>query len=257
MADLKVVQPAPGGGGRSVAYPFITLQTGIKRAQELWDHEGKNLVPVSVAVRHWGYGEKSSGGKQTIAALKQFTLLRDTGEGDKRQVCLSPRAMDILLEPGTPKAAQAIREAAISPKIYRELLTMWRPEALPSDQTIAAFLLREKDFNRNAVEAFIKDFKANIKFSELTSSDTISPTTEQPLKVEPFVGVPPMASQAAATPTGGSYGNVPQQDTFTLDEGQVILRWPSKMSAESFEDFKAWVELQLRKIGRSIGEAKS
>ncbi len=43
-----------------------------------------------------------------------------------------------------------------------------------------------------------------------------------------------------------------KQDVFSLDEGQVILQWPSKMSHASFEDFKDWIDLQLRKIGRSV-----
>ena len=31
-------------------------------------------------------------------------------------------------------------------------------------------------------------------------------------------------------------------DTFSLDEGQVILQWPAKMSPESYEDFKSWFD---------------
>lgn len=43
-----------------------------------------------------------------------------------------------------------------------------------------------------------------------------------------------------------------KQDTFTLDEGPVILQWPSAMSETSYEDFKDWIDLQMRKIKRSI-----
>ena len=43
-----------------------------------------------------------------------------------------------------------------------------------------------------------------------------------------------------------------RQDVFSLDEGQVILQWPAQLSKESFEDFESWIELQLRKIKRSI-----
>ena len=43
-----------------------------------------------------------------------------------------------------------------------------------------------------------------------------------------------------------------KQDTFTLDEGPVVLQWPSQLSETSYEDFKDWIELQLRKIKRSI-----
>jgi hypothetical protein len=42
-----------------------------------------------------------------------------------------------------------------------------------------------------------------------------------------------------------------KQDTFTLDEGQVILQWPSQMSAESYEYFKDWLDLITRKAKRA------
>lgn len=43
-----------------------------------------------------------------------------------------------------------------------------------------------------------------------------------------------------------------KQDTFSLDEGQVILQWPEKMTSASYDDFKAWIDLQVRKIGRAV-----
>ena len=43
-----------------------------------------------------------------------------------------------------------------------------------------------------------------------------------------------------------------KQDTFSLEEGQVVLQWPDRLSAESYEDFESWIQLQLKKIKRSI-----
>ncbi len=41
------------------------------------------------------------------------------------------------------------------------------------------------------------------------------------------------------------------QDTFTLGaEGQVILQWPQKLSQDSYDELKSWIELQLKKIAR-------
>ena len=40
-------------------------------------------------------------------------------------------------------------------------------------------------------------------------------------------------------------------DTFSLDEGQVILQWPAKMSPESYEDFKSWLDSVSRKAKRA------
>lgn len=37
-----------------------------------------------------------------------------------------------------------------------------------------------------------------------------------------------------------------------LEEGDVVLHFPDRMTAESFEDFKDWAELMIRKAKRSV-----
>ena len=66
-----------------------------------------------------------------------------------------------------------------------------------------------------------------------------------------------MTNDLVAKASGGNISTLDQrpgfrQDVFSLDDGQVILRWPEKMSASSYEDFKDWIEIQVRKIGRSV-----
>ena len=50
-------------------------------------------------------------------------------------------------------------------------------------------------------------------------------------------------------------GAITKQESFALDEGMVLLQYPSNMSEHSYEDFKAWVELLLRKLGRPYAKA--
>lgn len=87
------------------------------------------------------------------------------------------QALDIVLE--TADRPAALIAAVKSPKIYAELLAEWSPENLPSDQTIKAHLLRNKNFNPLAVDGFIKDFRLSISFSGLDKQSTIpSDSTE-------------------------------------------------------------------------------
>jgi len=62
---------------RSPSFPFISLPEAVHRARELYDAERRNLVHPDVAVAHWGYARSSSGGKQTIAALRAYGLVED------------------------------------------------------------------------------------------------------------------------------------------------------------------------------------
>jgi hypothetical protein len=48
-----------------------------------------------------------------------------------------------------------------------------------------------------------------------------------------------------------------KQDVFSLAEGEVALRWPTPLSADSIEDLKAWPRIMERKITRSAAEEKN
>jgi len=43
-----------------------------------------------------------------------------------------------------------------------------------------------------------------------------------------------------------------KRDTFSLDQGQAALEWPEGLTSDSYEDFESWIQLQLKKIKRSI-----
>ncbi|MCC7421501.1 MAG: hypothetical protein IT428_14550 [Planctomycetaceae bacterium] len=47
-----------------------------------------------------------------------------------------------------------------------------------------------------------------------------------------------------------------KQDVYTLEEGDVILQWPSRLSRESYDEVKDWFDLLLRKLNRAVGVDK-
>src|SRR5262249_4916179 len=91
---------------------------------------------------------------------KKFALLLSDERGD---VHLSPLALDIILAPSQedPKRRKALREAVMSPIIYRELWEKWNGR-LPSDQNIAYYLERERSFNPRAIPNFIETLASRV-----------------------------------------------------------------------------------------------
>jgi hypothetical protein len=160
---------------RSPAYPFIPLAKAIDRAQTLYDRERRHPTPLRVASKHWGYGEKSSGGLQTTSALKQYGLLEDSGTGNDRRVKLTDLAFAILLDEvkDSPDRIRAIKRASLSPKLYNELFDKWGSE-LPSDEAMRTYLKRDKHFNDDAVTSVISDYKDTIAFAKLDDSDKLA-----------------------------------------------------------------------------------
>jgi hypothetical protein len=259
MAEVRTTE---AGAARGSGYPAFSLQEALTRARAFWDAERRNAAPVSAAVAHWGYGEKSSGGKRTIAALIQYGLLQDvTGKDGSRLVKLTERALDILLSPTESEPwRNGIRAAATSPKIYSDLLARWAPRELPSDASLQYYLLKERNFNPNAVIDFIKDFRDTITFAGLDRDEVDRLSEPETARVEEVPvasnNVLPAGVVAAMTrlraPSAAPTPPHIRQDTFTLDEGQVVLQWPAKLSPSSYQDFKDWIELQMRKIARAV-----
>jgi hypothetical protein len=167
---------------RSPAYPYVNLETAIKRAKEFYDKEQRNAAALKVAAKHWGYEEKSSGAGQTAAALISFGLMQDEGTGDKRKLKLTDLALRILLDNRTDsqERAQAIRTAALAPKIHKQIWKKWG-STLPSDDNVKHTLMLDwiPPFNPAAVGGFIKEYKDTISFAKPDPSVIVSVGDEE------------------------------------------------------------------------------
>ncbi len=184
---------------RSPAYPYIALPTALEKAAVLWQVEGRHAAAVNVAMQHWGYKEDSSTGYSCVAALKKFGLVDHEGMGEARQVRLSGLALSILLDknPDSPERRDALRAAALGPRIHAELWERFGTE-LPSDQSLKRFLVLERAFNEAAVNELLDEYKVTMAFAGLpvgtgaagTAAGGDSPTAR-----------PPAATPAALPPT--------------------------------------------------------
>ncbi len=238
------------GEGRSVNYPFVTLEVAAERARELWASVGTNRVPIPTAGATWGYAEKSSGLRSTVSALKQYGLLQDIGQAANRHVRLTERAVDILIEaPDSPKHIDALKAAVLSPKIYREIFDRFPGALPPQDHAISSFLLRDRQFNRKSVARFIAGLRADIQFAGV----------DRPRPVTAPGNYQAMAPSAASptrpdAPNEGTGEGGFNQDVYALgSEGRILLQWPEKISQQSYDELSDWIELQLKKIARING----
>jgi len=68
-----------------------------------------------------------------------------------------------------------------------------------------------------------------------------------PNELNPAEMTPPAFIPPTKLPLSGN-----RQDTFSLDEGIAILQWPANLSEASYEDFESWIQLQLKKIKRTV-----
>src|SRR5581483_7794224 len=155
------------------------------------------------AIKHWGYKEKSSGGIQTIAALKSYGLIQDSGSGDNRKLQLTPLAIRILLDQRqvSPEREQAIKEAALAPAIHRKAWQLWGT-SLPSRDQLEHTLRNDWEFTESAIDTFIKEYTDTVTDSGEEEQQEPSryevegmnqpPHPQQPTGLRPLGGLPPL-----------------------------------------------------------------
>ncbi len=179
--DAAGAMPRKPRQGRSPAFPFISLNKAIERAETFRVAEGgrpKHFSPLVSACRAWGIGVKTGPGIQTIAALGHYGLFEFQGSGEKRSARLTDLALRILLDkqPLSPERDELIRQAALRPRIHAELWKNW-PEGLPSDPTLETYLVRDRGFSESGARDLIAQYKETIAFAKLGQPATIPPAT--------------------------------------------------------------------------------
>lgn len=172
MSDQPVTQAKKKG--RSPSYPAIDLEKAIERAKELWHEERQHPASVETIIKHWGYRSLNGPASLTLAALKKFGLTKDEGTGSSRVASVSDLAVDILGNPDKKARLDAVREAALTPRIHRELWEKYG-STLPSDANLRWELTRQRGFTETGADEFIPEYRATIAYAQLLPAGTVSP----------------------------------------------------------------------------------
>lgn len=240
---------------RSPSYPCIDLETAILRAKQLYEFARRSPVMIPVILPKWGYNSQSANGMKVVAALKNYGLVEDSGKKDSRKIQLTELAFRIIHDHNESLQKQSdIKTAALSPAMYQYCWDHWGKD-LPHDEVIKSHLIIEKKFNSDAVSGFLSDYKKTIEFAKLSDSDKLSETDSDTLEAQHIDSINKDENKSRVSPkkvTLPSKEAGMRQDIFTLDEGQVVLQWPEKLSQESFDDFEMWLQLIIRKTKRSL-----
>lgn len=276
------------GVHRSPNYPAFSLREAIEKARAVYDSEKRSFSTPEVIAKLLGYAQAVGGpGGRALSALRQYGLLEESGDKAK----ISDLAFILVnYPPDSPERIQAIKKAVRKPALFNELLNEYK-DSLPSDATLHSNLLR-RGFNPSVIDDVLKSFRdtveldasQDVSYAPLQVGDYVqwqSSGVDQFDQPEPILRLSedgkfaffdgsnagiPLEQLSKANPPEESEGGkgkpfivrrpVPKpgmnNDVFTLDEGEVVLQWPSRMSAESYEDFKDWLELITRKAKRAV-----
>jgi hypothetical protein len=102
---------------RSPNYPAVSLPVARELARRLYDREKRSPADPDQIVRAWGHTSLNGPSRTKLSALRKYGLLEETRNGFR----LSDRAMAMLYPNDPQEEADALRDAALSPDLFREL----------------------------------------------------------------------------------------------------------------------------------------
>ncbi len=153
----------------STRFPFINLEKSLAKAQKLFlgDKSGK-AMSVTVAFELWGYSPKSSGGQQTVSALKQYGLIDADGANSDRKIKLTDLARRFFLDERDETRSKMLAEFALNPPLINALWFKdnWK-DGLPADTVARSHLKIDRNLNDQSARALLSIFKDNLSYAGL------------------------------------------------------------------------------------------
>jgi len=183
----QVAAPAKAPRHRSPNYPGVSLKTAVDKIGEWYKKDGLVASPRDAAMAHMGFEKFTGDAGRMLSALKSFGLVLEA-EG---RLKLTPRAVDIVArQEGDAKRVKALQDSARAPAIYAKLLKTYA-SSLPSDPTLKSELIASEGFNPKAVDEFVRDFRATLKFGGISDSRVLESfkedDDERPVEVGSYV----------------------------------------------------------------------
>src|SRR5271155_5888309 len=112
---------------RSPNYPSLSLPEALEKVKLVYERQHTYGAPREVVVKSMGYNGINGASATAISALHKYGLLEGRGE----EVRVSDRAMRYLNPMSDEERAEAIRDAAFEPTLFRELSEKF-PGRLPN-----------------------------------------------------------------------------------------------------------------------------
>lgn len=156
---------------RSPEFPFVSLRDAIPRVEQLITANQRHPARIKNLAPLWNYSAGSSSFLRTVAALRAFGLVDETGSGDDRKIAVSELGMKMVMDkrPGATEAA--IQKAFENCTILSEYRQKWGKRR-PSDTVCLSELTLDHGFTDVAARKFISVYDDSVTFVESVETDS-------------------------------------------------------------------------------------
>lgn len=224
---------------RSPNFPVMSLPDAINRIEIIYDKEQTVPADRETLAEHLGYSGLNGASLKQLSALNKYGLLEDAG--DKR-FRVSKLAMAIMHPASAQEKADAIREAAEGPALFRQLDEQFDGQR-PSETNLRSWLLRNS-FSKSAVDSVIKAYNETMDLVDRLARSYGASSTTALAVVPAGEARKPMAATATTQPPRAFAGGAampPTGDPFSVEmlkgRVRVVGDLSNKEDAQTLMDF--------------------
>lgn len=240
---------------RSPNYPSISLGKAIETMRPIFKRENRNKMSRLLIAKHLGNNALNGRVLARIGALRAYGLLDGSGEAMR----VSDDAIVLLSAPeGSAERQAALERSAFRPNIFKKLHDDSPDVRTPPSLENIRYSLIKEGFIETAAGKAAKSYLATIGLvsgsGSLYDSDEEDESSESTVMDETPSGAATARRTTANNPPPPPPPPIKagmQRADFPLAEGIARIEFPADMSAESYEDFDAWIKLVLRRAKRS------
>lgn len=163
-------------GIRSKAYPSISLEAGVMRADTIRKSVGKGFFDRETMAKNMGYKSLSGVATRAIAALVHYGLL----ERQKDKYSLSDLAMRLVLPVNEEDRKDAALTALREPDLYKELINTYSGTGESLPEALGNVLAHNHGINPNSSNDAARVFIESIDYAGIYENGKITMIKEEP-----------------------------------------------------------------------------
>lgn len=220
---------------QSPSYPVMSLDEAVSKVAKIDARYRSSTIDRLDVAKLLGYAGATGPSNMALATLSAYGLLERAGKGEVR---VTERARTILHFDTPDELAEALREAAYTPTLYRELRDRFPNVPVPPEEGVASFLNR-RGFNSVAVRPATRAFLQTMRYLEKqgVTESSGGPAT-QAQHSDPSPGKP-----SAVTFGGARVGDLIQWES----SGALCLERPMRVRLVSPDG--QWVAVEGSETG--------
>lgn len=207
---------------RSAAYPAIPLEEAIKLSVKLKSSYGKSQFSREMAVQAMGYKTVTGSSGTKVGTLVHYGLLARNGGA-----YTNSNLADRICHPIDEKDRhEAIRSAAMKPKLFKALISEFSGRAIPS--ALNNLLIRNHGIAQKVSDDVVKVFRKTIEFAGLCTNGIIE-NNEQVDTLEESSLTTPASPETVQKDTPHAQPNTSQGMQSTALPCGIIISYPADM----------------------------